>query len=110
MIMHKELEHKPREHLGRDIADTITKKGQEMSEYLIKTAEKRDRDIFKDIEIKLRDFLLLALIGISLGAIIIENIVGFIQFFQDNVTLFLGILGVVVGFIIGLVISSSLLR
>lgn len=108
--MRKVQERKPGENGGRDIADTLMKMGQEMSEYVKKTAEKRYRDIFKDIEIKLREFFLLSFIGLSLSAILIVNTVGFVQFFRNDFTQFLGVSGIMVGFIIGLVMSSFLLH
>ncbi len=98
------------DNFGQNIVDSLSKKGQEVSEYLKKTAEKRYRDIFKDIEIKRPEFLLLTLIGQSLSAIIILNVVGFVQIFQTDFNQTLGVLGIGIGFILGLVLSSWLLR
>ncbi len=95
---------------GQNVVDSLSKMGQEVSVYLKKTAEKRYRDIFKDIEIKRREFLLLTLIGQSLSAIIILNVVGFVQIFQTDFNQTLGVLGIGIGFILGLVLSSWLLR
>ncbi len=95
---------------GQNVVDTLSKKGQEVSEYLKKTAEKRYRDIFKDIEIKRREFLLLTLIGQSLSAIIILNVVGFVRIFQTGFSQTIGVVGIGLGFIVGLVLSSWLLR
>lgn len=98
------------DEFGQNVVGSLSKMGQDVSDYLKKTAEKRYRDIFKDIEIKKREFFLLALIGQSLSAAIILNIVGFVNTFPIGVNQTLGVLGIGLGFIIGLILSYWLLR
>ncbi len=101
---------KSQDNLGQNVAESLSKMGVEVTDYIKKTAEKRYRDIFKDIEIKRREFFLLCVIGQSLSAIIILNIVKFVQFFQTDFNQFLGTLGIALGLILGLILSSAILR
>jgi len=101
---------RPLNDFASDVSESFAKVALDVTGFLKKTAEKRFRDIFKDIEIGKRSFLVLFLVGFSFSALIMLGLVNLYRYFSNPIIQLIQSGTVPLGFIIGLLISPFLLR